>query len=70
MVFAMLLLASCAPAKKPPGGIEITQVEAAIGRVNGGGNLPVVSYNVTLRNASQTEVTVRWMEPFLNDNIS
>jgi hypothetical protein len=70
MVFAMLLLASCAPAKKPSGGIEITGVEVAVGRAEGGGNRQVVSYNVTLHNASQNEVNIRWMEPIVNDNVS
>jgi hypothetical protein len=69
--FVVLLLAGCAPAKKPSGGgIEITQVEVAVGKVEGSGDQQVVSYSVTLHNTTQNEVTVRWMEPVVNDNIS
>ncbi len=35
MLFAMILLASCAPAEKPSGGIEITQVMVAVGGAQG-----------------------------------
>ena len=70
MVFAMLLLASCAPIEKPSGGIEIVQVDVAVGRAEGGGNQQVVSYNVTLHNATQNEVIIRWMKPVPNNTIS
>lgn len=70
MVFVVLLLASCAPAEKPSGGIEITQVELAVGGAEGNVSEQVVSYKVTFHNASQNQVTLRWMEPVVNDNIS
>jgi hypothetical protein len=70
MFFAMLLLASCAPAEKLSDGIEITQVVVAVGGAEGSASQQVVSYKVTLHNASQNQVTIRWMEPVVNDNIA
>jgi hypothetical protein len=70
MLFAMILLASCAPAEKPSGGIEITQVMVAVGGAQGSVSQQVVSYKVTLYNTSQNEVTIRWIEPVVNDNIA
>ena len=66
----MLLLASCVPAEKLSSEIEITQVELAVGRAERGANRQVVSYNITLHNASQNKVTIRWMEPVVNDAIA
>ena len=70
VVFVVLLLASCTHAEKPSGGIEITQVELAVGGAEGNVSQQIVSYKVTFHNASQNQVTIRWMEPVVNDNIS
>ncbi len=69
-VFAVLLLASCAPVEKLPAGIEITQVEVAVGGAEGSAGQQVVSYKITLHNASQNDVTIRWIEPVVNNDIS
>lgn len=69
-LFTMFLFASCAPAEKLSGGIEITQVVVAVGGSEGSASQQVVSYKVTLYNVSQNEVNIRWIEPVVNNNIA
>lgn len=65
-----LMLSSCSPAIAPSAGIRITNVSEAVGGAEGSAGQQVVSYKVTLQNATQNDLVLRWIEPVLPEKVS
>lgn len=67
---AIFLLAGCSPADTVPAGVHVTDLTVAIGGAEVSGDQQVVTYKVTLQNSTQNYLTVRWVEPVLNEPIA
>ncbi|MFN2235983.1 MAG: hypothetical protein ACK2U1_17300, partial [Anaerolineales bacterium] len=61
---------SSAPIKIGSGGLQIADFSSSIGGVDGNPDQQLVSYTVTIFNASDGTVTLLWLEPILQDSIS
>ena len=69
-ILIALMTSSCSPALAPSAGIRITDVMVAIGGAEGSVDQQVISYEVTLQNATQNDVILHWLEPVLSEKIS
>ena len=69
-ILIALMTSSCSPAPAPSAGIRITDVMVAVGGAEGSVDQQVISYEVTLQNATQNDVILHWLEPVLSEKIS
>ena len=69
-ILIAIMTSSCSPALAPSAGIRITDVMVAIGGAEGSVDQQVISYEVTLQNATQNDVILHWLEPVLSEKIS
>jgi hypothetical protein len=69
-ILIALMTSSCSPAPAPSAGIRITDVTVAVGGAEGGVDRQIISYEVTLQNATQNDVILHWLEPVLSEKIS
>jgi hypothetical protein len=61
---------SSAPIKTASGGLQIADFSSSIRDMDEKPDQQVVSYTVTINNASDGTVTLLWLEPILQDSIS
>ena len=74
-LIAVVFLAGCSVSANigtstPMTGIRVTEMDTAIGVVEGNHNEQVFSYNLTLLNTELVDVVVHWIEPVLVKNVS